>query len=214
MKHRRGKPKTPSEIRKTLIVQAATTETFALVEHKMRLLIMLMRLLIVLNSWVHTGRSIALRSRAAGARSKCAGGVDVPRAIHAQALERALPGARDPYVVGFCASLKGASVAWRAQCGRLCVIRAIHHTMDISQSRRLISLYKEFKCLWDPKDVNFTNRGVRDDAWRQISRDMENKPIEDLKKKMRSLAGGYRREKFREKQSRITGSGKKLLMLR
>ncbi|CAH2236862.1 jg27266 [Pararge aegeria aegeria] len=35
------------------------------------------------------------------------------------------------------------------------------------------------------------------------------KPIEDLKKKMRSLAGGYRREKFREKQSRITGSGKK-----
>lgn len=80
--------------------------------------------------------------------------------------------------------------------------------MDISQSRRLISLYKELKCLWDPKDVNFTNRGVRDDAWRQISREMENKPIEDLKKKMRSLAGGYRREKFREKQSRITGSGK------
>ncbi|CAH2240151.1 jg20698 [Pararge aegeria aegeria] len=79
--------------------------------------------------------------------------------------------------------------------------------MDISQSRRLISLYKEFKCLWDPKDVNYTNRGVREDAWRQISREMENKPIEDLKKKMRSLAGGYRREKFREKQSHITGSG-------
>lgn len=116
----------------------------------------------------------------------------------------------------FFANLKGASVAWRARCGRLCVIRAIHHTMDISQSRRLISLYKEFKCLWDPKDVNYTNRGVRDDAWRQISREMENKPIEDLKKKMRSLAGGYRREKYREKQSRITGSGKKtkLFMLK
>lgn len=85
--------------------------------------------------------------------------------------------------------------------------------MDISESRRLISLYKEFKCLWDPKDSNYTNRGVRDDAWRQISREMGNKSIENLKKKMRSLAGGYRREKHREKQSRITGSGKKTKLL-
>ncbi|XP_023943634.1 uncharacterized protein LOC128199379 [Bicyclus anynana] len=87
------------------------------------------------------------------------------------------------------------------------LVRAIHLAMNISESRRLISLYKEFKCLWDPKDSNYTNRGVRDDAWRQISCEMGNKSIENLKKKMRSLAGGYRREKHREKQSRITGSG-------
>lgn len=93
------------------------------------------------------------------------------------------------------------------------LVRAIHLAMDISESRRLISLYKEFKCLWDPKDSNYTNRGVRDDAWRQISREMGNKSIENLKKKMRSLAGGYRREKHREKQSRITGSGKKTKLL-
>ncbi|KAJ8734231.1 hypothetical protein PYW07_014782 [Mythimna separata] len=34
-----------------------------------------------------------------------------------------------------------------------------------------------------------------------------NIPTTELKKKMRSLSGGYRRERFREKQSRITGSG-------
>lgn len=44
----------------------------------------------------------------------------------------------------------------------VCVVRVIHHTMDISQSRCLISLYKKIICLWDPKDVNDTNKDVRD----------------------------------------------------
>ncbi|KAH9632261.1 hypothetical protein HF086_002896, partial [Spodoptera exigua] len=157
-------------------------------------------------SWVHTGRSIALRLRAAAARSKDAGGVDVPRAIHAHVLERALPTSRDPCAVGFCASQRCLSCVMRA-VWTVVLVRAIHLAMDISERRRLISLYKEFKCLWDPKDSNYTNRGVRDDARRQISREMGNKSIENLKKKMRSLAGGYRREKHREKQSRVTGSG-------
>lgn len=80
--------------------------------------------------------------------------------------------------------------------------------MDNAQCTFLISLYREKKCLWDPNDSQYTNRGVREDAWRQISRQM-NIAVADLKKKMKSLSGGYRRERFREKQSRITGSGKK-----
>ncbi|XP_047521956.1 uncharacterized protein LOC125060885 isoform X2 [Pieris napi] len=79
--------------------------------------------------------------------------------------------------------------------------------MNNSLCIRLISLYRDNKCLWDPYDSNYAKKSVREDAWRQISRKMNNMPTEDLKKKMRSLSGGYRRERFREKHSRLTGSG-------
>ncbi|XP_041989204.1 uncharacterized protein LOC121740530 [Aricia agestis] len=102
-------------IKKKLELELLLLEKQCCSVQSLRLLLMLHELVLPVLQWVnsrvHTGRSIALRSRAAAARSKDAGGVDVPRAIHAHVLERALPTSRDPCAVGFCASLKGASVA-------------------------------------------------------------------------------------------------------
>ncbi|CAF4890325.1 unnamed protein product [Pieris macdunnoughi] len=79
--------------------------------------------------------------------------------------------------------------------------------MDKEQCLKLIRLYGEYRRLWDAQCPDYTNRGLREDAWRKISQEM-NLPIAELKKKMDSLLGSYRREKSREKKSRITGSGR------
>lgn len=83
--------------------------------------------------------------------------------------------------------------------------------MDKEQCLKLIRLYGEYRRLWDAQCPDYTNRGLREDAWRKISQEM-NLPIAELKKKMDSLLGSYRREKSREKKSRITGSGIYYLM--
>ncbi|KAF5307554.1 hypothetical protein FQR65_LT18401 [Abscondita terminalis] len=74
------------------------------------------------------------------------------------------------------------------------------------QSIRLIQLYSSYKMLWDPKDPKYLNKTQREDSWKQIAAEMQC-PVGELKKKMESLLGSYRREKSREKKSRITGSG-------
>jgi hypothetical protein len=74
------------------------------------------------------------------------------------------------------------------------------------ESIRLIQLYSTYKALWDPKDPKYLNKNQREDSWRQISAQM-NMSVKEVKKKMDSLCGSYRREKSREKKSRITGSG-------
>lgn len=74
------------------------------------------------------------------------------------------------------------------------------------ESIRLIQLYSTYKALWDPKDPKYLNKNQREDSWRQISTQI-NMPVKELKKKMESLCGSYRRKKSREKKSRITGSG-------
>lgn len=79
--------------------------------------------------------------------------------------------------------------------------------MNKDQCLKLISLYGVNTWLWNASDPNYTNRGLREDAWLNISREM-NVPVPDLKKKMGSLMGCFRREKSREKKSRLTGSGK------
>jgi hypothetical protein len=65
------------------------------------------------------------------------------------------------------------------------------------QCLKLIQLYGEYRRLWDAQCPDYTNRGLREDAWKNISRKM-NIPIADLKKKMDYLLGSYRREKSRD----------------
>jgi len=60
--------------------------------------------------------------------------------------------------------------------------------------------------MWQTQNKNYSNRTARDDAWASISVTL-GAPVEELKKKMESLMGSYRREKSREKKSHITGSG-------
>ncbi|CAH0591441.1 unnamed protein product [Chrysodeixis includens] len=73
------------------------------------------------------------------------------------------------------------------------------------ESIRLIQLYSTYNALWDPKDPKYLNKNQRD-SWRQISAQI-NMTVKGVKNKMVSLCGSYRREKSREKKSRITGSG-------
>ncbi|GBP42632.1 hypothetical protein EVAR_87183_1 [Eumeta japonica] len=111
-------------------------------------------------------------------------GVDVPRpASYARLLDRARLGP-EPSVVGKLDALKGAS----------------------EESIRLIQLYSTYNALWDPKDPKYLNKNQREDSWRQISAQI-NMPVKEVKNKMVSFCGSYRREKSKEKKSRITGSG-------
>ncbi|XP_050676555.1 zinc finger homeobox protein 4-like [Leptidea sinapis] len=50
-------------------------------------------------------------------------------------------------------------------------------------------------------------QGIAGRCMEKLSREM-NLPVKDLKKKMESLMGSYRREKSREKKSRVTGLGR------
>lgn len=70
----------------------------------------------------------------------------------------------------------------------------------------LIDLYKEHHLLWNPKHKHYHNNTLREDAWKEISLMLEI-PVDKLKTKMKSLMGTYRRERSRQKQSQITGSG-------
>lgn len=74
------------------------------------------------------------------------------------------------------------------------------------ESIRLIQLYSTYNALWDPKDPKYLNKNQREESWRQISAQI-NMPVKEVKNEMVSLCGSYRREKSREKKSRITGSG-------
>ncbi|KAL3278596.1 hypothetical protein HHI36_016139 [Cryptolaemus montrouzieri] len=77
--------------------------------------------------------------------------------------------------------------------------------MDKQQCLKLIQLYSSHRRLWDPQCPDYSNKGLREDAWSSITREMDI-PTTELKKKMVSLLGSYRREKSREKKSRTTDS--------
>lgn len=84
--------------------------------------------------------------------------------------------------------------------------------MDKEDSIRLIQLYGSFKMLWDSKDPDHLNKSKREDCWRKISKEMK-LPVPELKKKLDSLTGSYRREKSKQRKSYITGSGKDSFIL-
>lgn len=54
--------------------------------------------------------------------------------------------------------------------------------MDNSQCLRLINLYRDYKCLWDSNDEDYTDTGVREDVWQKIS--CEIKLVAELKKNL------------------------------
>lgn len=79
------------------------------------------------------------------------------------------------------------------------------------QSIRLIELYRAYKMLWDPKDPKYLNKSQREDSWREISTKLQC-PVSELKKKMESLLGSYRREKSREKKAILQAQVKNFLL--
>jgi len=77
--------------------------------------------------------------------------------------------------------------------------------MDQNQCIELIELYRDYEVLWNAKFKDYHNRNKKEDAWKDISAQM-NIPVDILKAKMKSLSGTFRSEKSRETK-KTTGSG-------
>ncbi|XP_011557314.3 uncharacterized protein LOC105388152 [Plutella xylostella] len=73
--------------------------------------------------------------------------------------------------------------------------------MDRDQCLQLIHLYSQYRYLWNPSDPNYCKKALREKTWAKIGREMKMAPAE-LKRKMESLLGSFRRERHREKKSR------------
>ncbi|KRT84329.1 Myb/SANT-like transcription factor [Oryctes borbonicus] len=80
--------------------------------------------------------------------------------------------------------------------------------MDNEQCKTLIAAYRDHRSLWDPKQKKYHSNTAREDAWKEISTKL-NIPAAELRTKMRSLLGTYRREKSRTKKTLVTASGRK-----
>ncbi|XP_039293962.1 uncharacterized protein LOC111054211 [Nilaparvata lugens] len=78
--------------------------------------------------------------------------------------------------------------------------------MDNNEVFNLIDGYRRLPILWDTKNPKYMNRNLREDAWKELS-EISRTSVKDVKKKIASLLGSYRREKSRHKSSLVTGSG-------
>ncbi|XP_071639782.1 uncharacterized protein [Temnothorax longispinosus] len=72
---------------------------------------------------------------------------------------------------------------------------------------QLINEYKNKEVLWNPRDSAYYNKIKKEDAWRELA-EKTGKSSEEVKKKIESLKGSYRREKTRVKTSMGTGKGR------
>lgn len=74
----------------------------------------------------------------------------------------------------------------------------------------LIQEYQKYKLLWDAKDPFHYSKTKKHDAWCSLAK-LFNTDHEEVRKKMASLSGSFRREKAKGKKSMGTGKGKYLL---
>uniref|UniRef100_A0A182NIQ4 MADF domain-containing protein n=1 Tax=Anopheles dirus TaxID=7168 RepID=A0A182NIQ4_9DIPT len=81
-------------------------------------------------------------------------------------------------------------------------------TIGMSQENVLafISEVERAPCLWDRSDAGYKNRNKQQDAWENISQQLE-APVSLLREKWRSLNGSYRHYKQAYNNSLVTGSG-------
>nr|CAH7723013.1 unnamed protein product [Callosobruchus chinensis] len=83
--------------------------------------------------------------------------------------------------------------------------------MEWSQQIVLVLLeeYQKREILWKPRHPLYYNTIKKEDAWREIAAIL-NVEVQELKKKMESLKGSFRREKSRVKKGTGTGKGNPL----
>ena len=70
----------------------------------------------------------------------------------------------------------------------------------------LIEIYKQYPCLWNPGDSQYFNKIKKEDAWKEISEQL-NIPQDECRKTILSLLACFRKEKKKEKNSTGTGKG-------
>ncbi|GFU45696.1 MADF domain-containing protein [Nephila pilipes] len=69
---------------------------------------------------------------------------------------------------------------------------------------KLIQIYKTKSLLWDPKHEEHFKKNLKEDAWREISTEM-NTSADQCKRKMISMLASYRRERNKIKSSKAKG---------
>lgn len=72
---------------------------------------------------------------------------------------------------------------------------------------KLIDLYREQNCLWDPANSDYKNKSKRLEAWTEISH-LIGTNMDDVKRKMESLLTSFRRERQREDNKNMNGADK------
>lgn len=70
---------------------------------------------------------------------------------------------------------------------------------DNEKSLELISEFKTREILWDSKNSSFYNQSKKEEAWRDLGQTF-GLGIDEIKRKVESLRGSFRREKNRMKK--------------
>ena len=69
-----------------------------------------------------------------------------------------------------------------------------------------IEHYKRKEIIWDPKHPMHFNKIRKQDAWKELGKEV-NRPVDECKKKMENLLSSLRREKMKMRKSSGTGKG-------
>ena len=79
------------------------------------------------------------------------------------------------------------------------------------ETRSLIESYQHYPCLWNVKLKDYKNRDICDTAMKKLREEMVlvNDKItkEDIRKKIHTLRGQYKREQKAQRESRKSGTG-------
>lgn len=97
-------------------------------------------------------------------------------------------------------------------CNFIVVCLLLLIIMEWSQNVVLLLLeeYQKREILWKPRHPLFYNTIKKEDAWQEVA-EIVNVEVQEIKKKIESLKGSFRREKSRIKKG--TGTGKGLLVI-
>uniref|UniRef100_A0A6P7FAN4 Uncharacterized protein LOC114328303 isoform X1 n=1 Tax=Diabrotica virgifera virgifera TaxID=50390 RepID=A0A6P7FAN4_DIAVI len=69
---------------------------------------------------------------------------------------------------------------------------------------KLIEAYRRTSLLWDFQDPKYYKKPIKVKAWREIGQEV-NMPWDECRRKIQSLLGSYRREKYRIRQGKRSG---------
>lgn len=77
-------------------------------------------------------------------------------------------------------------------------------------SLRLIDEYEKAPLLWDSKHPHYYSKTRKQEAWEAVAARI-NTDVEELKKKLNSLLGSFRRERMKHRRQVALGRGMSLL---
>lgn len=77
---------------------------------------------------------------------------------------------------------------------------------DNDKSLELIAEFKKREILWDSKNSAFYNQVKKEEAWKELS-NVFGLGVDEIKRKMDSLRGSYRRERNRVKRKNRPDQG-------